>query len=46
MKLHHATLAAAALAITLPTAAAAQNITLKYLTAWDNRGQQTQIAYK
>jgi TRAP-type C4-dicarboxylate transport system substrate-binding protein len=46
MKLHHATLAAAAMAIALPTAASAKNITLKYLTAWDNRGQQTQIAYK
>jgi TRAP-type C4-dicarboxylate transport system substrate-binding protein len=46
MKLHHVILAAAAMAIALPTTASAQNITLKYLTAWDNRGQQTQIAYK
>lgn len=37
MKMHHVTLAAAALALILPTAASAQNITLKYLTAWDKR---------
>jgi TRAP-type C4-dicarboxylate transport system substrate-binding protein len=46
MKLHHATLAAAAMAIALPTAASAKNITLKYLTAWDDRVQGTpKIAY-
>ena len=43
MKMHHVTLAAAALALTLPTAASAQNITLKYLTAWDKRYEGTPI---
>ncbi len=37
MKRHHLILATAALALALPTAASAQNITLKYLTAWDKR---------
>lgn len=48
MKLHHVTLAAAALAIALPTAASAQKkVTLKFLTAWDNRLPATGlIAYK
>jgi TRAP-type mannitol/chloroaromatic compound transport system substrate-binding protein len=43
MKLHNVALAAAALAIALPTAASAQNITLKYLTAWDKRYEGTPI---
>ena len=48
MKFRNATIAAAALAIVLPSAAtAADKITLKYLTAWDNRVQGTpKIAYK
>ena len=47
MKLRHTTLAAAAVAVTLPATASAQNITLKYLTAWDKRVQGTpKIAYK
>ena len=43
MKKHHVTLAAAALAIALPTSVSAQNITLKYLTAWDKRYEGTPI---
>tara|TARA_R110002072_G_scaffold130040_12_gene268779 strand:+ start:687 stop:1703 length:1017 start_codon:yes stop_codon:yes gene_type:complete len=43
MKLHNVALAAAALAVALPTAASAQNITLKYLTAWDKRYEGTPI---
>ena len=47
MKLHHVTLAAAALAIMLPSAASAQKMTLKFLTAWDKRVQGTpKIAYR
>ena len=37
MKIHNVALTAAALALALPTAASAKNITLKYLTAWDKR---------
>ena len=43
MKFRYGALAAAALAITIPTAASAQKITLKYLTAWDNRYPGTPI---
>ena len=43
MKKHHVTLAAAALAVALPTTVSAQNITLKYLTAWDKRFEGTPI---
>jgi len=43
VKKHHVTLAAAALAIALPTSVSAQNITLKYLTAWDKRYEGTPI---
>ena len=43
VKKHHITLAAAALAIAVPTAVSAQNITLKYLTAWDKRFEGTPI---
>lgn len=43
MKKHHVTLVAAALAIALPTSVSAQNITLKYLTAWDKRYEGTPI---
>jgi TRAP-type transport system periplasmic protein len=43
VKKHHVTLAAAALAIAVPTAVSAQNITLKYLTAWDKRFEGTPI---
>ena len=35
MNLRNITIAAAALAVALPTAASAQKITIKYLTAWD-----------
>jgi TRAP-type C4-dicarboxylate transport system substrate-binding protein len=46
MKLHNVALAAAALAVALPTAASAQKITIKYLTAWDKRYEGTpMIAY-
>jgi len=46
MKLRHVTLAAAALAVVLPAAASAQQITLKYITAWDKRYEGTpMIAY-
>jgi len=43
VKKHHVTLAAAALAVALPTTVSAQNITLKYLTAWDKRFEGTPI---
>ncbi|MEE2722225.1 MAG: TRAP transporter substrate-binding protein DctP [Pseudomonadota bacterium] len=47
MKLRNVTIAAAVLAVALPTAASAQKITIKYLTAWDNRVQGTpKIAYR
>ena len=48
MKFRNATLAAAALAVVLPGGAtAADKITIKYLTAWDNRVQGTpKIAYR
>jgi len=47
MKRHHLMLATAALAMALPTAAVAQKITLKYLTAWDKRYLGTpMVAYK
>jgi TRAP-type C4-dicarboxylate transport system substrate-binding protein len=47
MNIRKFTLAAAALAIVLPTAASAQSITLKFLTAWDDRYHGTHfIAYK
>lgn len=47
MKLRHATIAAAALAVVLPSAASAQKMTLKFLTAWDKRVQGTpKIAYR
>ena len=47
MKLRKVAIAAAALAVALPTAAVAKKMTLKYLTAWDNRVQGTpKIAYK
>lgn len=37
MKLRSAIVASAALAVALPTAASAQDISLKFLTAWDDR---------
>ena len=43
MKLRHVTIAAAVLAAVSPVAASAQNITLKYLTAWDNRFEGTSM---
>ena len=48
MKLRNVTIAAAALAVVLPSVAtAADKITIKYLTAWDKRVQGTpKIAYK
>ena len=47
MKRHHLMLATAALAMALPTAAVAQKVTLKYLTAWDKRYHGTPlVAYK
>ena len=47
MKVHNVALWASVLAIGLSTAASAQKVTLKYLTAWDNRAKQTQvIAYQ
>ena len=48
MKLRNITIAAAAFAVALPTVAtAADKITIKYLTAWDNRVQGTpKIAYR
>ena len=48
MKLRNVTIVAAALAVALPTVAtAADKVTIKYLTAWDNRVQGTpKIAYR
>lgn len=47
MKLRNVVLGLGILAIGLPTAASAQKITFKYLTAWDSRSKQTQvIAYE
>ena len=47
MKFHNVALGLAVLMVALPTATSAQKITLKYLTAWDNRAKQTRvIAYE
>jgi len=46
MKLRNVTIAAAALAVTLPAAASAQNISLKFLTAWDDRVAGTPLIAK
>ena len=43
MTFKNVAIATAALALVLPTAAMSQNITLKYLTAWDNRYEGTPI---
>lgn len=46
MKLRHVTLAAAAAAIILPSAASAQKVSLKFLTAWDDRVAGTPMIAK
>ena len=46
MKLRNVTIAAAAMAVTLPAAASAQNISLKFLTAWDDRVAGTPLIAK